>query len=116
MLAPHALEVSLLQPVAGINVSTPRARLAGMGRWHSDELSSIPAGFVLRLLPDGSPAEVDLVVPILNQGFRWQLQVRPFANLVLPEFMRAAFGISSTAVGPMANAGRCPKFLRWGHA
>ena len=31
------------------------------------------------------------MVPILNQGFRWQLRVRPFANLVVPEFLRAAF-------------------------
>ena len=89
-----------LPPPLTTNVSTPRARLAGMGRRHSAELSSIPAGFVLRLLADGSSAEVDLVVPILNQGFRWQLQVRPFANLVLPEFMRAAFVFPTVVLRP----------------
>ena len=25
-------------------------------------------------------------------------------------------GLSSPAIRPMANAGACPKFLRWGHA
>ena len=35
---------------------------------------------------------------------------------VVPEFMRAAFVFPSTAIGPMANAGECPKFLRWHHA
>ena len=29
---------------------------------------------------------------------------------------QSACGFFSTAVGPMANAGEVPKFLRWGHA
>ena len=33
----------------------------------------------------------------------------------MPEFMRVPFGLPSTAIRPMANAGGVTRLLRWGH-
>ena len=44
-------------------------------------------------------------------GLRRQLRPWCSGHVVLPEFTRATFVFPSTAIGPMANAGECPKFL-----
>ena len=49
-------------------------------------------------------------------GEQHQGPLQGLGALLFLRVRQSAFGFSSTAVGPMANAGGVPRFLRWDYA